>query len=138
MVERDEREGALRYVLNLGHTIGHALETVTRYRRFTHGEAVGWGLIGASWIARHRGMLAESAYDRIASAVDRLGPRPRLSDRGASALLEAISHDKKARAGRVPFVLPTSIGSVVVQHDVKPPEIRRALRVLAGREALFD
>ena len=138
VVERDEREGALRYVLNLGHTIGHALEAVTRYRRFTHGEAVGWGLIGASWIARHRGMLAQSAYDRIASTVDRLGPRPRLSDLGAATLLEAISHDKKARAGRVPFVLPTSIGSVVVQHDVKPPEIRRALRVLAGREALFD
>jgi len=138
VVERDEREGALRYVLNLGHTIGHALEAVTKYRRFTHGEAVGWGLIGASWIARHRGMLAQSAYDRVASAVDRLGPRPRISDLAPAALLEAISHDKKARAGRVPFVLPTAIGSVVVQHDVQPPEIRRALRVLAGREALFD
>jgi 3-dehydroquinate synthase len=59
-------------------------------------------------------------------------------DLAPAALLEAISHDKKARAGRVPFVLPTAIGSVVVQHDVQPPEIRRALRVLAGREALFD
>ena len=136
VVERDEREGALRYVLNLGHTIGHALEAVTRYRRYTHGEAVGWGLIGASWIARQRGLLAEADYDRVAAATDRLGPRPSIKDLAPSALLEAISHDKKARAGRVPFVLPTAIGRVVIQNDVEPPEIRRALRVLAGREAL--
>jgi 3-dehydroquinate synthase len=136
VVARDEREGALRYVLNLGHTLGHALEAVTRYRRYTHGEAVGWGLIGASWIARHRGMLADSDFDRIAAGVDRLGSRPRMSDLRAAPLLEAISHDKKARSGRVPFVLPTEIGRVVIQHDVKPPEIRRALRVMAGREAL--
>ena len=128
----------MRYVLNLGHTIGHALEAVTRYRRYTHGEAVGWGLIGASWIARQRGLLAEADYDRVAAATDRLGPRPRMKDLAPSALLEAISHDKKARAGRVPFVLPTAIGRVVIQNDVKPPEIRRALRVLAGREALVD
>ena len=138
VVERDEREGALRYVLNLGHTIGHALEAVTRYRRYTHGEAVGWGLIGAAWIARHRGLLAEASYDEVAMGVDRLGPRPRMSDRAPADLLEAISHDKKARAGRVPFVLPTAIGRVVVHHDVKPAEIRRALRVLAGREAMLD
>jgi 3-dehydroquinate synthase len=138
IVEKDEHEGQLRYVLNLGHTIGHALEAVTRYRRYTHGEAVGWGLIGASWIAHDRGLLAASEYDGIASAVDRLGPRPRMSDLEPIALLEAISHDKKGRAGRVPFVLPTAIGSVVVQHDVKPPEIRRALRAMAGREALRD
>jgi 3-dehydroquinate synthase len=136
VVERDEREGELRYVLNLGHTIGHALEAVTRYRRYTHGEAVGWGLIGAAWIARHRGLLDETAYDAIATAVDRLGARPRISDLAPADLLEAISHDKKARAGRVPFVLPSAIGRVLVQHDVQPKEIRRALRVLAGREAL--
>ncbi len=136
VVERDEREGALRYVLNLGHTIGHALEAVTRYRRYTHGEAVGWGMVGASWIARYRGMLADDDFDRIAAGVDRLGPRPRISDLPPAPLLEAISHDKKARSGRVPFVLPTGIGRVVIQHDVKPPEIRRALRVMAGREAL--
>jgi 3-dehydroquinate synthase len=137
VVGRDEREGALRHVLNLGHTIGHALEAATRYRRYTHGEAVGWGLIGAAWIARHRGMLAEADFDRIAAAVDRLGPRPRISDLAATALIEAISHDKKARSGRVPFVLPTEIGRVVIQHDVEPAEIRRALRVMAGREAVL-
>jgi 3-dehydroquinate synthase len=137
VVERDEREGALRHVLNLGHTIGHALEAVTGYKRFTHGEAVGWGLVGASWIARHRGLLPPSDFEAIATAVDHVGPRPRMSDLKAPRILEAVSHDKKARAGRVPFVLPTAIGRVVVQDDVTRAEITRALRVMAGREALL-
>lgn len=138
VVEKDEREGGLRQVLNLGHTLGHALEAVTRYRRFTHGEAVGWGMIGASWIARHRGLLAESVYDAIASAVDHVGPRPRLSDLPIAPLLEAVGRDKKARDGRAVFVLPTAIGRVVVKGDVDRAEIRRALRVMAAREALAD
>jgi len=137
VVEKDEREGGLRRVLNLGHTLGHALEAETHYRRFTHGEAVGWGLVGAAWIARRRGLLAEAAYDAIASAVDHIGPRPHLSDLPAARLLEALSRDKKARAGRVPFVLPTAVGRVVIRDDVTRAEIVRALRVMAGREALL-
>ncbi len=62
IVEKDEREGGLRRVLNLGHTLGHALEAVTHYRRFTHGEAVGWGLLGASHIAWRRGLLTDKAF----------------------------------------------------------------------------
>jgi 3-dehydroquinate synthase len=135
VVERDEREGGLRRVLNLGHTLGHALETVTAYRRFTHGEAVGWGLVGAAWIAVRKGLLDEGAFDDIAAAVDRLGPRPRVSDLSSAALLETLDRDKKARAGTVPFVLPTAIGSVVIADDVGRPEIRHALRVMASREA---
>jgi 3-dehydroquinate synthase len=134
VVEKDEREGKLRFVLNLGHTIGHALEAVTRYKRYTHGEAVGWGLIAESWIARERGLLAASAYEAIADAVDHLGPRPRLSDLRPGPVLEAISHDKKARAGRVPFVLPTAVGRVVVEDDVASAEIRAALAAMAKRE----
>jgi 3-dehydroquinate synthase len=138
VVEKDEREGGLRRVLNLGHTIGHALEAATGYRRFTHGEAVGWGTIGAAWIARHRGLLPEPAYDAIASAVDHVGPRPAVSDLPVPRILEALGRDKKARAGRVPFVLPSAVGRVEVRDDVARAEIVRALRVMAGREALFD
>jgi 3-dehydroquinate synthase len=135
IVEKDERESGRRRVLNLGHTLGHALEAATGYRRFTHGEAVGWGLIGASWIARARGMLAESSFDAIANAVDRLGPRPRLSGIAAPRILQALAHDKKARAGRVPFILPVAVGRVTIRADVERPEVRRALRVMAGHEA---
>ena len=128
IVSRDEREGGLRRVLNLGHTIGHALETVTAYRRFTHGEAVGWGMIGAAWIAAARGLLTDSARAEILAGVDGLGRRPTMSDLEENAILEAIGRDKKARAGRVPFVLPTRVGEVVVEPAVTTDEIRAALK----------
>ena len=130
VVGKDEREKGLRKILNLGHTLGHALETVTRYRRFTHGEAVGWGLLGAATIAQRKGLLKDTTCDAIASAVDRLGPRPPMSDLPTEALLEAVSRDKKAEAGRVPFILPTAIGRVTIRPDVTLADIRHALRVM--------
>ena len=111
VVEKDEREGGLRRVLNLGHTIGHALEAATGYRRFTHGEAVGWGLVGAAWIARRRELLAEAAYDAIASAVDHVGPRPRVSDLETAALVEALDGTRRpGRAGCRSCCPPRSAG----------------------------
>jgi 3-dehydroquinate synthase len=135
VVEADERESDRRRVLNLGHTLGHALEAVTRYRRFTHGEAVGWGLIGAAGIAWRRGLLSESAFDGIAAAVDGIGPRPRISDLPVDRILKAASRDKKVRGGRATFVLPAAVGRVVIRNDVTVPEVRRALRMMAAREA---
>jgi 3-dehydroquinate synthase len=135
VVEKDETEGGLRRVLNLGHTLGHALEAVTRYRRFTHGEAVGWGLLGASWIARRREILAPATFDRIALAVDHIGPRPHLSDLDVRELLDAVTRDKKALGGRTVFVLPSAIGRVTIRNDIEPKEVRDALRVMAAHEA---
>jgi 3-dehydroquinate synthase len=134
VVERDEREGGLRRVLNLGHTLGHALESVTRYRRFTHGEAVGWGMIGAAGLARDRGELSPRACERIFDAVDRIGPRPPLSDLSVPGLVEALGRDKKVRAGKLVFVLPTAVGRVAIRDDVTRAEIRRALKTMAARE----
>lgn len=131
IVERDEREGDLRRVLNLGHTLGHAFEAVTAYRRFTHGEAIGWGLLGATAIAVRRGILDPVAATAIATVVDHLGPRPPVADLPTASILAALKHDKKKKDGRVPFVLPTGIGSVVVQPDVSEAEIRQALREIA-------
>jgi len=135
VVERDEREGGLRRILNLGHTLGHAFEAVTEYRRFTHGEAVGWGLIAAAWIATRRGLLSAPTFETIANAVDRLGPRPRVSDLPLVRVLAALKRDKKVRHGRVHFVLPTAVGRVVVRPDVEDADLRRAVQVLAAREA---
>lgn len=134
VVERDEREGGLRRVLNLGHTLGHTLESATRYRRFTHGEAVGWGLVGAAAIARQRDLLSARAFDAVVDAVDRVGPRPPMSDLPPTSLIEALGRDKKVKAGRVVFVLPTAVGKVVIRDDVSRPEIRRALKAMAARE----
>jgi 3-dehydroquinate synthase len=138
IVEKDEREGGLRRVLNLGHTLGHALEAVTHYRRFTHGEAVGWGLLGVATIALGRGLLTDKAFEAVANAVDHIGPRPPVSDLPAAGIQEAVSRDKKARAGKVPFILPFGIGRVVTRDDVRPAEVRRALREMAARETRRD
>ena len=138
VVEKDEREAGLRRVLNLGHTIGHALEAVTGYRRLTHGEAVGWGLVGAAFIARRRGLLSEAAHEAIASAVDHVGPRPAISDLPTPRILEALARDKKSKAGRVPFILPSAIGRVEVHDDVSRAEIVGALRAMALREKQKD
>jgi 3-dehydroquinate synthase len=134
IVGKDEHEGGLRRVLNLGHTLGHALEAVTHYRRFTHGEAVGWGLLGASAISRGRGLLTEAAFESVAAAIEHIGPRPPVSDLAAAEILDAVSRDKKARAGKVPFILPLKIGRVVTRDDVTKTEVRRALRTMAACE----
>jgi 3-dehydroquinate synthase len=135
VVGGDERESGRRHVLNLGHTLGHAFEAVTRYRRFTHGEAVGWGLLAVAIIAHGRGVLDAASFRKIAEAVDRLGPRPRVSNLAHGPLVEALAHDKKSRAGRTVFVLPTAIGRVEIANDVSTEEVRGALRALREREA---
>src|SRR6202521_1605749 len=76
VVSRDERESGLREILNFGHTFAHALETATGYRRYLHGEAVGWGMIAASRLAQAIGMLAESDARRVETLVRRSGPLP--------------------------------------------------------------
>jgi 3-dehydroquinate synthase len=130
VVSQDEREGGLRRVLNLGHTLGHALEAVTSYRHFTHGEAVGWGLIAAAALSRERGLVTADEFAEIAAEVDRLGPRPPMADLSARALLDAAGRDKK---GRGTFVLPVGIGRVAVHGDVLKGEVLAAVKELARR-----
>ena len=96
---------------------------------------LGWGLVGAAWIAARKGLLRESAFDAIAAAVDHLGPRPRISDLPPDKILSALAGDKKVSDGRPIFVLPTAIGRVEIRSDVKTGEIRHALKVMASREA---
>lgn len=134
VVSRDEREGGLRLVLNLGHTFGHALEAATDYERFNHGEAVGHGLLAAAHISRSRGLLTASALDRLRAAVDALGPRPSLSSIAYDAVRRAMGTDKKALSSRPTFVLPQGIGRVVVRHDITESELRSAWAYLKSME----
>jgi 3-dehydroquinate synthase len=127
IVGEDETESGARMALNLGHTVGHALESATGYRRFTHGEAVGWGMSAAAWIASARGMIADDARAAIVAGVDRLGARPPVDDLAADDVLRVLARDKKARAGRVRFVLPTTVGAVEIVPDVAEAEVRAAL-----------
>jgi 3-dehydroquinate synthase len=134
VVSRDEREGGLRLVLNLGHTFGHALEASTDYERFNHGEAVGHGLLAAAHISRSRGLLSASALDRLRAAVDALGPRPSLSSIAYDAVRRAMGTDKKALSSCPTFVLPQGIGRVVVRHDITESELRSAWAYVKSME----
>lgn len=129
VVGADEREGDLRRVLNFGHTIGHALEAETKYRHFLHGEAVAWGMIAASNIAREAGKLDHASAVRIQNVVMRLGPLPKVQVRTGN-ILKLLQSDKKTRKGVVHFVLPTEIGRVEVVKDVPEKVIAQAVENL--------
>ena len=128
IVSADERESGLRRILNFGHTVGHALEAVTKYRRFRHGEAIGYGMLAAAGLAAARGALAERDRKALADLITGLGPLPPVADVSAAQILDAMAHDKKVVAGRLHFVLPTAIGAVTIVDDVTAKEVRTALK----------
>jgi 3-dehydroquinate synthase len=117
VVSSDERENGLRRVLNLGHTIGHALEAETSYRHFLHGEAVAWGMIASARIASAVHRIDQAGASRITEAVRALGPLPKVQSRSRD-ILRLLQSDKKTRNGVVHFVLPREIGKVEIANDV--------------------
>jgi 3-dehydroquinate synthase len=133
VVGRDEREGGLRRVLNFGHTIGHALEAVSDYRRFRHGEAVGYGMLAAARLSALRGSLAAADEQALNDLIRRLGPLPPVSDLKIREALEVIQLDKKVVAGRLHFVLADGIGATRIVSDVTPRELSTAMRAIGMR-----
>lgn len=128
VVSEDEREGDRRRILNFGHTLGHALETVTKYRRYTHGEAVAIGMVAAARLAEHLGLADRQVAGRIRDLARQTGLPVCLPVCSAAALLRAMRQDKKVEDRRIHFVLPDRIGHVSVQ-PVDEPHIRRILTV---------
>jgi 3-dehydroquinate synthase len=126
IVAADPHEHGRRRILNFGHTTGHALEAVTKYRRFRHGEAVAYGMLVAAEIAVTRGTMPSADRDRLSTLITQMGPLPAVADIPVEELLEAIGHDKKVIAGTLHFVLPTAIGSCEVVTDVTTDEIAGA------------
>ena len=134
VVSADERESGLRQVLNLGHTIGHALEAETRYTQLLHGEAVAWGMIAATHIALSVGKLDSVAAGRITSSILSMGSLPRMKVNAAN-VMKRLRADKKTRAGVVHFILPREIGKVEIVSDVPEAMVRPAvdeIRKLSG------
>jgi 3-dehydroquinate synthase len=126
VVSQDEREGDRRRILNFGHTLGHALETVTKYRRYRHGEAVAIGMVVAARLAVQLGLADTRVAARIRDLVHKAGLPDQLPPYPATALLRAMRQDKKVRDQRIHFVLPDRIGHVSVQ-PVDESHIRRIL-----------
>ncbi len=134
VVTADEREHSLRRVLNFGHTIGHALEAESGYRRFLHGEAVGWGMIAATRIAERVKYCEDGTAVRITNAVLALGPLPKVNARSRE-ILRLLQTDKKTRNRRLHFVLPRRVGEVRVVNDVPEQVVLESvdeLRKLSG------
>jgi 3-dehydroquinate synthase len=127
VVTEDEREAGTRRILNFGHTAGHALEAITRYRRFRHGEAVAYGMLTAAHLSVERRALADADRDRLARLIAQMGPLPPVADLSVSEALEAMRRDKKVVDGRLHFVLPTAIGRVTTVSDVTEEELAEAL-----------
>ncbi len=134
VVSADEREAGPRRVLNFGHTLGHALEAVTQYRRFRHGEAVAYGMIAAAELSAARGALAGRDLDAVKTLVRQLGPLPQVSDLSAKQVVEAARHDKKVVEGTLHFVLATTIGATAIVSDVTEQELLKTLKVVGLRK----
>ena len=115
VVAADERESNRRRVLNYGHTIGHALETLSGYRGLIHGEAVGIGLVQEADLACHMGLCGRDVVERIRTLVRRAGLSDDVSPSSFSRLWSAMQHDKKVVGGQVVGVWPVQIGEVIIR-----------------------
>ena len=134
VVSRDERETGLRMILNLGHTVGHALEQATGYKTLLHGEAVGWGMIATLYLARKRGAITAGQFERLERLIYLYGPLPALKLK-AKKVVAATGGDKKNVGGVRRFVLPVGIGDAGVVEDVTREELEAAVGYMLARAA---
>lgn len=119
VVTQDEKEGGIRAILNYGHTVGHAIESLTNYRLFNHGEAVGLGMMAAAEIAMEKGLWSKDDRDRQRHLIQKCGlPTQLPADFDPPQVLDLLLSDKKVKDGKVRFVLPTEIGQVTLTHEV--------------------
>jgi len=128
VVGKDERESGLREILNFGHTFGHVLESITRYRRFQHGEAVAWGMMCAGLLGHEVAGTPANAVSRIVAMVRRIGPLPAWPKAPATRFLHAMHADKKARDGNLRFVLARKIGHAQTYGEVPEKKVEAILR----------
>ena len=132
IVMQDERESGLRRILNFGHTTGHALEALTRYRILRHGEAVILGMRVALRLSRMKGLLPQSSFSRAEALLHRLFPRPPRLTLPPQVVWDQIRLDKKVRNNCPHFILLQDIGQPVIRHDVTQEEFAKALAAVIG------
>jgi shikimate kinase/3-dehydroquinate synthase len=128
VVAADERDGGARQALNLGHTVGHAIETATGYARYRHGEAVGLGLLAALRLSGQ-----DALRDLVEGLLAQAGLPTRLENVDPAAVVEATARDKKRTGEAVPYVLVEAPGRITTGHVVGAPEVLAAVRELSAR-----
>jgi 3-dehydroquinate synthase len=131
VVSKDERESGLREILNFGHTFGHALESATAYKKYQHGEAVAWGMMAAALYGHEIRVTPAAVASRIISLIRRMGKLPAWPEVPAKRLIELMGSDKKARNGRLRFVLTPRIGKAATYEAQSLEKLDLVLRVTA-------
>jgi len=138
VVMEDERENDARRILNFGHTIGHAIEAAYKYTNVKHGEGVALGMIGAAYLALNRGLIDSGAITRLKNLLVAFnlptGKNELISEIDFKKVLAFLDSDKKKKSGEFYMVLPTSIGSVVVEKVTKQEIGEAILRCCTGEE----
>jgi 3-dehydroquinate synthase len=128
VVSKDEKEAGLRAILNYGHTIGHAVENLTGYRSVNHGEAVAIGMVAAGQMAVDLQLWSQEEHMRQVALIQKTGlPTQVPPELDTEAILDALQTDKKVKAGRVRFVLPTQIGAAEVTDRVSAEVVLQVL-----------
>lgn len=128
VVSKDEKEAGLRAILNYGHTIGHAIESLTGYRSVNHGEAVGIGMVAAGQLAVALNLWTESCAERQFALIAKAGlPTHIPAGIEIDAIVSTLKLDKKVQAGQVRFVLPQAIGTVTITDQVDSQVLRQVL-----------
>jgi 3-dehydroquinate synthase len=136
VVSKDEKEAGLRAILNYGHTIGHAVESLTGYRLFNHGEAVAIGMVAAAQLAAALNFWPEALAQRQLALIQKAAlPTQIPVDLEIAAIVEALQTDKKVSSGQVRFVLPTQLGAATVTDQVPAEAIRQVLKQMQGTAA---
>jgi 3-dehydroquinate synthase len=130
-----EREGGQRALLNFGHTLGHAIETITGYSAWLHGEAVSMGMVFAARLGSHLGITPPDVSEHLEALLTRFGLPTRLDGLSAPDLLRAMLWDKKARGGQVRWVLLTALGSATLSGPAPEDALLATLTELGASDA---
>ncbi|MGC6366373.1 MAG: 3-dehydroquinate synthase [Candidatus Marinamargulisbacteria bacterium] len=136
VVSKDERESEYREILNFGHTIGHAIESVYGYQTVTHGQAVALGMVAESKLSLTLKHLTSETYDRIKALIDSFNYDFDLNQMDPEAFFKALTRDKKARQGVVRYVVPTDIGQTKTIEGVSEDAIKAVLNAVFGGDIL--
>ena len=127
VVEKDERESHYRMILNFGHTLGHAIEAITGYSKFIHGEAVAIGMVYAAKLSHQLGKCSQEIPERIMKLVKKCGLPVDLPDLDPQMIIESLYHDKKTMNNKIKFILVREIGEIEIVNDMPEKDIRKLL-----------
>jgi len=131
IVAYDEYESGLRMILNFGHTIGHALEAISDYKKLSHGEAVMLGMLAESKMAVASELLSAGEFNRIKKLIARFELQGKVKNLDSNKIIDYMKNDKKTLSGNLRFVLPEKIGKVCVVENVKSQLIKTGLKQIA-------